>query len=170
VAFKAFTIVLSNVSYLIVNFGLLQMKTGFLSKKDAQESRKWVIVDVANKPVGRVASGIAALLRGKNSPMFTKHQNAGDYVVVINASKVKFTGKKSEQKKYYDYSGYIGGLREQTAAEVLERKPERVILSAVKGMLPRGALGHKVIKKLKIYAGAEHPHTSQNPQLVEVPL
>ena len=145
-------------------------KTAFQSTKEARDNAKWVIVDVANKPVGRVASGIAALLRGKHTPTFTKHQNGGEYVVVINASKVKFTGKKREQKMYYDYSGFIGGLREQSADVVLNTKPERVIVSAVKGMLPKGALGHSVIKKLKVYPGAEHPHASQNPQLVEVPL
>ena len=144
------------------------MSTYFQSKEDAEASAKWLLVDVADKPVGRVASQIAAILRGKNSPKYTKHVNGGDFVVVVNASKIKFTGNKRQQKMYYNYSGYIGGLREQNADEVLSTNPERVIIAAVKGMLPRGALGHNIIKKLKVYPGLEHPHASQKPEVFDV--
>ena len=142
--------------------------TKFQSKEQAENDAQWLIVDVAGKPVGRAASQIASWLRGKHKTLFTKHVNGGDFVVVINAEKITFTGKKLEQKRYYDYSGYIGGLRDRTAGEVLEQSPETIIERAVKGMLPRGALGHRIIKKLKIYKGTEHPHAAQKPQVMEV--
>ena len=146
------------------------MSTYFQSKEDAEASAKWVLIDATDLPLGRLASQIAHVLRGKHRPTFTKHVNGGDFVVVINAEKVKFTGKKREQKMYYNYSGFIGGLREQNAAEVLSSHPERVIISAVKGMLPHGALGHNVISRLKVYGGSVHPHLSQQPQVMTLPL
>ena len=146
------------------------MSTYFQSKEDAESAAKWLIIDATDKPVGRIASRIAHILRGKHRPTFTKHVNGGDFVIVVNAAKIKFTGKKREQKMYYNYSGYIGGLREQNAAEVLDSNPQRIIEAAVKGMLPRGALGHNIIKKLKVYPGSEHPHASQKPEVMELSL
>lgn len=144
------------------------MSTYFQSKEQAVTDAQWLIIDAAGKPVGRIASKIAALLRGKHKPQFTKHVNGGDFVIVLNASKVVFTGKKLSQKRYYNYSGFIGGMREQTAEEVMKQYPERIIQAAVKGMLPRGALGHNIIQKLRVYSGTEHPHVSQQPKVVEV--
>ncbi len=139
------------------------MRTFVQSKEKAREQAKWLVIDVAGKPVGRAASQIAALLRGKHKPTFTKHVNSGDFVIILNAAQVVFTGNKRSKKMYYNYSGFIGGMREQSADELLETYPERVIKAAVKGMLPRGALGHQIIDNLKVYAGSEHPHASQQP-------
>ncbi len=144
------------------------MRTFVQSKEKAREQANWLVVDAAGKPVGRVASQVAALLRGKHKPTFTKHVNGGDFVIVLNAAQVVLTGKKRTEKMYYNYSGFIGGLREQTADELLNTHPERVIKSAVKGMLPRGALGHQIIDNLKIYAGGDHPHSAQQPVAYEL--
>lgn len=144
------------------------MGTFVQSKEKAREQANWLVVDAAGKPVGRVASQVAALLRGKHKPTFTKHVNGGDFVIVLNAAQVVLTGKKRAEKMYYNYSGFIGGMREQTADELLRTHPERVIKSAVKGMLPRGALGHQVIDNLKVYAGTDHPHASQKPVAYEL--
>jgi len=144
------------------------MSTYFQSKEKARAEAKWLIVDAAGKPVGRVASQVAALLRGKHKTDFTKHVNGGDFVIVLNASQVVLTGNKRSQKMYGDYSGYIGGLRERSAEEVLATFPDVVIRRAVRGMLPRGALGHQVIDNLKVYAGGEHPHASQKPTKIEL--
>lgn len=146
------------------------MSTYFQSKEDATDNPRWVIVDAANKPVGRVASKVAALLRGKDSPKFTKHVNGGSFVIVLNASKAVLTGKKRTQKIYAQYSGYIGGLVEKSADELFNTNPERIIVTAVKGMLPHGALGHRVLQKLKVYSGIEHPHAAQKPEVVEISL
>lgn len=146
------------------------MKTFSQSVENARATAKWLIVDAAGLPVGRIASRVAHLLRGKHKTTFTRNIDGGDNVIVLNASKVVLTGKKKTDKYYYNYSNYIGGLREQSADELLGTYPERIILSAVKGMLPRGALGHKIIKKLKVYPNAEHPHASQKPETVSVEL
>ncbi|HIY18995.1 MAG TPA: 50S ribosomal protein L13 [Candidatus Blautia avistercoris] len=126
--------------------------------------RKWYVVDAADCTLGRMASGIAGVLRGKNKPQFTPHVDTGDYVIVVNADKVKVTGKKLEQKIYYRHSGYVGGMKETTLKEMLDKKPEKVIELAVKGMLPKGPLGRSMLKKLFVYAGPEHKHEAQKPE------
>ena len=137
------------------------MKT--FSLKNTEVSRDWVVFDASDKILGRFATKIADKLRGKDKPTFTPHVDGGDFVVVINADKVKVTGNKAEQKKYYKHSLYPGGLKEKSYKEVLESTPERIIENAVKGMLPKNKLGKSIIKKLKIYSGSNHPHESQNP-------
>ena len=137
------------------------MKT--FSLKNTEVTRNWVIFDASDKVLGRFATKIADKLRGKDKPTFTPHVDGGDFVVVINAEKVKVTGKKSDQKKYYKHSLYPGGLKEKSYQEVLNNNPERIIENAVKGMLPKNKLGKSMFKKLKVYRGSEHPHESQNP-------
>ena len=132
--------------------------------RPAEVERSWYIVDAADETLGRLATRIATVLRGKHKPTFTTHVDCGDFVVVVNADKVKLTGRKLDQKQYHDYSGYPGGLRSQSAREVLDRNPERVITQAVRGMLPKNRLSRQVITKLKVYAGPEHPHSAQQPQ------
>ena len=139
------------------------MKT--FSLKNSEVSRDWVVFDASGKILGRFATKIADKLRGKDKPTFTPHVDGGDFVVVINADKVKVTGNKAEQKKYYKHSLYPGGLKEKSYEEVLESTPERIIENAVKGMLPKNKLGKSIIKKLKVYSGSEHPHESQNPSV-----
>ena len=126
--------------------------------------RKWYVVDADGCTLGRLASGVASVLRGKNKPQFTPHIDTGDYVIVVNAEKVKVTGKKLEQKIYYNHSDYVGGMRETTLKEMLAKKPERVIELAVKGMLPKGPLGRSMYTKLFVYAGPEHKHEAQKPE------
>ena len=139
------------------------MKT--FSLKNSEVSRDWVVFDASGKILGCFATKIADKLRGKDKPTFTPHVDGGDFVVVINADKVKVTGNKAEQKKYYKHSLYPGGLKEKSYKEVLESTPERIIENAVKGMLPKNKLGKSIIKKLKVYSGSEHPHESQNPSV-----
>ena len=126
--------------------------------------RKWYVVDADGCTLGRLASGVASVLRGKNKPQFTPHVDTGDYVIIVNADKVKVTGKKLEQKIYYNHSDYVGGMRETTLKEMLAKKPERVIELAVKGMLPKGPLGRSMYTKLFVYAGPEHKHEAQKPE------
>ena len=126
--------------------------------------RKWYVVDAEGMTLGRLASEVAKVLRGKNKPIFTPHIDTGDYVIVVNAEKVKVTGKKLLQKVYYNHSDYVGGMRETTLKEMLAKKPERVIELAVKGMLPKGPLGRSMYKKLFVYAGPEHKHEAQKPE------
>ncbi len=126
--------------------------------------RKWYVVDAAGYTLGRLSSEIAKVLRGKNKPIFTPHEDTGDYVIVINAEKVKVTGKKLDQKIYYHHSDYVGGMKETTLREMMQKKPEMVVELAVKGMLPKGPLGRAMGKKLFVYAGAEHPHAAQKPE------
>ena len=128
--------------------------------------RKWYVVDAEGCTLGRLASGVASVLRGKNKPQFTPHVDTGDYVIVVNAEKVKVTGKKLQQKIYYNHSDYVGGMRETTLAELLAKKPEKVIELAVKGMLPKGPMGRDMIKKLHVYAGAEHANQAQKPEVL----
>ena len=132
------------------------------------EKRKWYLIDAKGKTLGRMATQIANILRGKNKPIFTPHVDCGDFVVVVNAKYVKLTGKKWEQKKYYRHSGYIGGLKEMTAEEMREKFPERLIIHAVKGMLPKNRLANRLITKLKVYPEADHPHQAQKPIKIEV--
>ena len=126
--------------------------------------RKWYVVDADGCTLGRLASGVASVLRGKNKPQFTPHVDTGDYVIIVNADKIKVTGKKLEQKIYYNHSDYVGGMRETTLKEMLAKKPERVIEIAVKGMLPKGPLGRSMYTKLFVYAGPEHKHEAQKPE------
>lgn len=140
------------------------MKT-FIASAAAIE-RKWYVVDAEGKTLGRLASEIAKVLRGKHKPIYTPHMDTGDYVIVINAEKVKVTGKKLDQKIYYHHSGYVGGMKETTLKKMLADKPERVIELAVKGMLPKGPLGRQMYKKLFVYAGSEHKHEAQKPEVL----
>ena len=126
--------------------------------------RKWYVVDADGCTLGRLASGVASVLRGKNKPQFTPHVDTGDYVIIVNADKIKVTGKKLEQKIYYNHPDYVGGMRETTLKEMLAKKPERVIELAVKGMLPKGPLGRSMYTKLFVYAGPEHKHEAQKPE------
>lgn len=126
--------------------------------------RKWYVVDAAGCTLGRLASEIAKVLRGKNKPIYTPHMDTGDYVIVVNADKIDVTGRKLDQKMYYSHSDYVGGLKETTLREMLAKKPEKVIELAVKGMLPKGPLGRQMFTKLHVYAGAEHPHAAQKPE------
>ena len=142
------------------------MKT-FVAKEHEVE-KKWHLIDAKNKILGRLATEIAILLRGKHKPIFTPHMDAGDYVVVVNADKVALTGDKLEKKIYYHHSGYVGGLKEIPAKEMLRRRPENLIRFAVKGMLPKNSLGRRQLTKLKIYAGPDHPHQAQGPERLEI--
>jgi len=130
--------------------------------------RKWLLIDAEGQTLGRLATEIARLLRGKDKPQYTPHVDTGDFVVVVNAEKVVVTGKKTEQKVYYRHSGYPGGLKTTSYEEMLERKPTEILRRAVKGMMPKTRLGRQQLKKLKIYAGPEHPHEAQRPESYEV--
>ncbi len=140
------------------------MKT-FMASPSTIE-RKWYVVDAEGMTLGRLASGVAAVLRGKNKPIFTPHIDTGDYVIIINADKIQVTGRKLEQKLYYSHSDYVGGFKSTTLKELLDKKPEKVVELAVKGMLPKGPLGRQMYKKLHVYAGTEHPHGSQKPEVL----
>ncbi|MCH5265102.1 MAG: 50S ribosomal protein L13 [Lachnospiraceae bacterium] len=130
--------------------------------------RKWYVVDAEGKTLGRLASEVANVLRGKKKPIYTPHIDTGDYVIVVNAEKVKTTGKKLDQKIYYHHSEYVGGMKETTLKEMMKKKPEFVITHAVKGMLPKGPLGRQMLKKLHVYAGPEHNHAAQKPEALEI--
>ena len=140
------------------------MKT-YMANPDKIE-RKWYVVDAEGCTLGRLASGIASVLRGKNKPEFTPFVDTGDYVIVVNADKIKVTGKKLQQKIYYRHSEYVGGMKETTLKEMLAKKPEKVVELAVKGMLPKGPLGREMYKKLFVYAGPEHKHAAQKPAVL----
>lgn len=140
------------------------MKTFMASP--ATIERKWYVVDATNMTLGRLASEVAKVLRGKNKAIFTPHIDTGDYVIVINASKVKVTGRKLDQKIYYHHSDYVGGMKETTLREMLAKKPEKVVELAVKGMLPKGPLGREMYTKLHVYAGTEHQHAAQKPEVL----
>ena len=145
--------------------------TGGLSIKSFMASpatieRKWYVVDATGCTLGRLASEVAKVLRGKNKPIFTPHMDCGDYVIVVNADKVKVTGKKLDQKIYYNHSDYVGGMRETTLREMMAKKPEKVVELAVKGMLPKGPLGRSMINKLHVYAGPDHEQAAQKPEVL----
>ncbi len=131
--------------------------------------KKWYVVDATNKVLGRLAGQIALRLRGKHKPSYTPHLDTGDFIIVINAEKVRLTGRKLDQKMYYRHSGYLGGLKSMTARQMLEKKPEEVIRLAVKRMLPKNKLARHQLKKLKVYRGSEHPHQAQMPEPLEIP-
>ena len=133
----------------------------------AKIDRKWYVVDATDMTLGRLASEVAKVLRGKNKPQFTPHVDTGDYVIIVNADKIKVTGKKMDQKIYYHHSDYVGGMKETTLKEMMEKKPERVIELAVKGMLPKGPLGRQMYTKLHVYAGPDHDQAAQKPEVLK---
>jgi large subunit ribosomal protein L13 len=143
-----------------------EKQTKFISTENAQ--RNWVIVDAKDQVLGRLATRVASIIRGKTKPTFTPNSDTGDFVVVINAEKVKVTGKREFLKTYAHYSGYPGGLKVRSYEELMAKKPEFIIQSAVKGMLPKNRLGNKLIKKLKVYSGSEHPHKAQKPEAISL--
>jgi large subunit ribosomal protein L13 len=144
----------------------MRIKTYTPKPEDIQ--REWLVVDAKDQTLGRLASQIAHLLRGKHKPMFSPHMDVGDYVIVINCDKVRVTGRKLDQKNYYWHSGYPGGLRSRTLREQMDKYPERVIEAAVRGMLPKNKLGRQMIKKMKVYKGDSHPHAAQKPKVYEL--
>ncbi|MEA1966876.1 MAG: 50S ribosomal protein L13 [Thermodesulfobacteriota bacterium] len=143
------------------------MKKYTYSAKRSDNTEQWCVVDARDEILGRVASTVAARIRGKHNPLFTPHADTGDWVIVINADKIRLTGNKWDEKKYYRHSGYIGGIKETSAKELMEKKPEEMMKKAVKGMLPKNRLGRKLNKKLFVYAGDEHPHAAQKPLAIE---
>jgi len=154
---------MSKLEVVMVNVGL---KTYSAKKQDIE--RKWFLVDARGKTLGRLCSEIAKILRGKHKPIFTPHVDCGDYVVVINADKIKVSGNKMEQKKYYRHSGYVGNLKVTNLKKMLEKSSEFVLKKSVEGMLPHNILGRSMIKKLKIYPGEDHPHQAQKPQKIDI--
>ena len=140
--------------------------TRSISEDEVQ--RHWFVADAGDQVLGRFASRVASILRGKHKPTFTPHVDGGDFVVVVNAGQIRLTGRKLQRKEYIRHSGYPGGLRTDTAEQVLQRHPDRVVRDAVKGMLPKGPLGRRMLRKLKIYPGAEHPHAAQKPTVLEI--
>ena len=142
------------------------MKTYSAKKEDIK--RRWVIIDARDQVLGRLATRVAHILRGKNKPIFTNHVDTGDFVIIVNAEKIRLTGNKMDDKMYYRHSGYPGGIKGITAREMLERKPDQVVRIAVKGMLPKNRLGSSLISKLKVYAGPDHPHGAQQPEKLEI--
>lgn len=146
----------------------IKMSTKTFTAKAHLVTRKWYLVDASDKTLGRLASRIALILRGKHKPEFTPHVDTGDYVVVVNAEKVHVTGSKPKNKVYYRHSGYPGGLKTITFEKLLAKAPERILMLAVKGMLPKGPLGYAMLKKLKVYAGPDHHHTAQQPEVLNI--
>ncbi len=144
------------------------MKKYTSSAKRSDNPQKWYVVDANGVVLGRLATQVAHRLRGKHNPLFTPHTDTGDWVIVINAEKIVLTGRKLDQKMYYRHSGYIGGLKQMTAKELLEKKPEELVRSAVKGMLPKNKLGRRLFKKLKVYTGNAHPHEAQQPEVIQI--
>jgi len=142
------------------------MKTLFAKSTDVV--RKWNVIDADGMVVGRLASRVASILRGKNKPIFTPHADTGDYVIIVNAEKIRFTGNKLEKKTYYRHSGFPGGIKEKTAQKIMNDSPEEIIMMAVRGMLPKNKLGRLQFKKLKVYKGTDHPHIAQNPETLNL--
>ncbi|MCD6450264.1 MAG: 50S ribosomal protein L13 [Thermotogaceae bacterium] len=146
---------------------ILPKQKTYLAKPEELE-KKWYVIDAQGKTLGRLATKIATILMGKHKPTFTPHVDTGDYVIVVNAEKIVLTGKKLDQKKYYRHSGYPGGLKVVTARQLLQKHPEKLLHLAVKRMLPKNTLGRKMLKKLKVYTGPEHPHQAQKPEKLEI--
>lgn len=146
----------------------MPQKTMSLRKEDALRDRKWYLVDADGQVLGRLATRVATVLRGKHKPTFTPHVDGGDHIIIVNAEKIVLTGKKRTDKLYYRHSGYPGGMKVKTAEEMLDHHPERVIRNAVKGMLPKNPLGRAMLKKLRVYAGPDHQHEAQQPQPLEL--
>ena len=151
-----------------MNRSVRKLKKYTYSAKRSDNKENWCVIDAKDKILGRLASQVAYRIRGKHNPLFTPHVDTGDWVVVVNADKIRLTGNKMDQKKYYRHSGYIGSLKTTTAKELLDKKPEEMLKKAVKGMLPKNKLGRKLGKKLFIYTGDEHPHAAQQPVNVEI--
>mgnify|MGYP006291968551 CR=1 FL=1 len=145
----------------------MQIQKSYMAKEDIKKQKEWYLIDANEQVLGRLATKIATILMGKHKPTYTPHIDTGDYVIVTNAGKIKVTGKKMDQKRYYRYSGYPSGLRSNSLREILEKKPEKVLYLAVRRMLPKNRLGRRMLKKLKIYTQSEHPHTAQCPQILE---
>jgi large subunit ribosomal protein L13 len=146
----------------------LTEQTRSISHENALRDRRWVLIDATARPLGRIATRAASVLRGKHRPDFTPNQDAGDFVIIINAAKVRLTGAKLERKVYGRHTGYPGGMRTTSASRLMETRPERLLEAAVRGMLPKNRLGRRLFTKLKIYRGAEHPHSAQQPQQLEI--
>lgn len=144
------------------------MKKYTYSARPTDNKGKWLVVDARDKVLGRLASEVAHRLRGKHNPLYTPHVDCGDFVIVVNADKVRLTGSKLKQKMYYRHSGYIGGIKSINAEKLLQKRPEDLVRFAVKGMLPKNKLGRKIYKKLKVYSGSEHPHQAQKPEVLEL--
>ena len=144
------------------------MKAMTISTKPETVQQDWYIVDASGKTLGRLCSDLARRLRGKHKPVYTPHVDTGDYIVVINAEKIAVTGKKLQDKMYYRFTGYVGNLKSESLGQALDAHPERVIETSVKGMLPKNPLGRAMFKKLKVYKGSEHPHTAQQPQVLDI--
>lgn len=142
------------------------MKTLFAKSADVE--KKWSVIDADGMVVGRLATRVASILRGKNKPIFTPHADTGDYVIIVNAEKVRFTGNKLDKKIYYRHSGYPGGIKQKTARNIMNDSPEKIIMTAVSGMLPKNKLGRQQLKKLKVYRGSDHPHKAQNPEILNL--
>jgi large subunit ribosomal protein L13 len=142
------------------------MKTLFAKSADVE--KKWNVIDADGMVVGRLATRVASILRGKNKPIFAPHADTGDYVIIVNAEKVRFTGNKLDKKNYYRHSGYPGGIKQETARNIMNDSPEKIIMMAVSGMLPKNKLGRQQLKKLKVYRGADHPHKAQNPETLNL--
>jgi len=142
------------------------MKTLFAKSADVE--KKWNVIDADGMVVGRLATRVASILRGKNKPIFTPHADTGDYVIIVNAEKIRFTGNKLEKKIYYRHSGYPGGIKQKTARNIMNASPEKIIMTAVSGMLPKNKLGRQQLKKLKVYRGSDHPHKAQNPEILNL--
>jgi len=138
------------------------------SAKKTDNKNRWYLVDAEGAVLGRMASEIASRLRGKRNPLYTPHVDTGDSIVVINADKIVLTGRKWDQKVYYHHTGYVGGIKSITAKKLLEKKPEELVIHAVRGMLPKNRLGRSLLKKLKVYAGPDHPHTAQKPEILDI--
>lgn len=145
----------------------LTHQTRSVSRESALRARRWIVIDASGRPLGRIASRAASILRGKHRPDYTPNEDAGDFVVVINAARVKLTGNKAQNKIYHRHTEWPGGIRTTTAGKILEARPERLIEMAVRGMLPKNRLGRRLFTKLKVYAGAEHPHSAQKPQALK---
>jgi large subunit ribosomal protein L13 len=157
-----------NISDSLIGQEYRAVKKYTYSAKKSDNKDNWLIIDADGAVLGRLATEVASRLRGKNNPLFTPHVDTGDSVIVLNAKKVKLTGRKWQNKTYYRHSGYMGGIKGITAEKLLEKRPEDIIRNAVKGMLPKNRLGRKLFKKLKVYADDQHPHSAQNPQVLEL--
>ena len=144
------------------------MKTLFAKNSDVP--KKWLVIDADGLVVGRLASQVANILRGKNKPTFTPHADTGDFVIIINAEKVRFTGNKLEDKAYYHHTGYPGGIKKEMAKDLLKTSPERIIFAAIRGMIPKNTLGRQQLSKLKVYGGSVHPHAAQNPEVLDIKI
>jgi large subunit ribosomal protein L13 len=144
------------------------MKTIFAIKTDIE--KKWHLIDADGLVLGRLATRVAMILRGKNKPVYTPNTDTGDFVVIVNAEKIRLTGKKLEEKAYYHHTGYPGGIKKEMAKDIMKKAPERIIMSAVRGMLPKNTLGREQLSKLKVYSGTDHPHQGQNPEVLNITI